>query len=318
MINICASIITYNPDTITLQNNINALLSNNINNIIIFDNASINIKYIEDLLLKFNNMHTILIKNIQNKGIAFALNKCLKLAHELHFEWILTLDQDSILTLNYLNNMTCYIKEGVGLIAPEISDQNLLTQDQMHTSTTQSLFRHYIRNKRSILPMPITSGSLTNVEAAIICGGFNDCFFIDSVDYDLDLKLHEHGYKIIYASKAKLNHSLGHPKGHYFLKWYFTASGHPAWRYYYMSRNTWLIFYNHHKSSISSSWCWSTLLHSINPLLILYTIIANNWDMLYLKYIIIGNIDGIFKKKRCFNHINSMFNVKTQDNIKKY
>ena len=239
-------------------------------------------------------------------GVSYALNQCLLSAKDNHFCWLLSLDQDSVVAPFYIKYVTPYLKDEIGIIAPTIIDTTRISEDTYATCNLLTIIRNRLRNKNCI-SMPITSGSVLNINNAINAGGFDNGYFIDLVDFDFDLRLHEHRYKIITVPDLILSHSLGVPKGHYFLGLYFIASGHPAWRYYYMARNTWLLFYDHYKDPISKKWVWRTLLRSTCPLFILNTLIANNWDMRYLKYILTGNFDGIRRKLRSQNEILRMF-----------
>ena len=67
------------------------------------DNGSDNIKNIEDCVL--NNWKNItIIKNGKNEGIAKALNQMFEFAIEQQYEYVLTLDQDSVCPDNIISS----------------------------------------------------------------------------------------------------------------------------------------------------------------------------------------------------------------------
>ena len=110
----CAGIVTYNPDITRLVENINAIY-NQVDNVIIVDNNSKNIAEIEQIVL--NYLHICLIKSKCNEGIATALNKMMKKAKELHYTWCLTLDQDSIVPENIIEDFSKYVNiDGISTI----------------------------------------------------------------------------------------------------------------------------------------------------------------------------------------------------------
>ncbi|MCE5201233.1 MAG: glycosyltransferase [Synergistaceae bacterium] len=298
---IYASIVTYNPDISRLKKNISALLSNGVKRIIIVENGSKNISEIEKMLAGCFQGKPILIRNPENMGIAYALNQSLNTANKQGCRWLLTLDQDSICGKNYFAGMSEYLsRSDIGIIYPKIYDPDVKSERSIKISRLQSFFRGHSKNDN--LPMPITSGALTNVSAGINSGGFTDRLFIDCVDHDFNLKLYEHNFKIIESPTAILYHSLGKPKGYRFLGWYFISNGYPAWRYYYITRNAWLLKQSH-PSDLYKKWCNKNLRRSLSPLRILHVFIANHFDFHYISYMFKGHYDGICKKIRPHNEI---------------
>lgn len=303
---VCASIITYNPSKSRLEENIISLFKNGIDKIIIIDNNSKNVKDIIALIKKLEIRKFIVVLNIQNKGVAFALNQALNIANKHGYKWLLTLDQDSVCSSNYILEMSIHLNnQNVGLIYPEnIQDDKRHKIVNSRKTIVQKIIDTYIKKeKKLILQMPITSGSLINIEASLNCGGFTNYLFIDSVDFDFNLKLYENKYKIISCSKVILYHELGAPKNKYFLGYNFSCSGHPAWRYYYITRNAWLLKHNHSHNKVSKKWCNRYLIEVVSPLRLLSVFISNDFSFKYVFNIIKGNYDGIIKRIRSHNEI---------------
>lgn len=295
---ICASIVTYNPDIPELRENISSLIVNLIEEIIIVDNASKNVEQIQNLITDFPQARFTLIKNEQNEGIAFALNQCLNSADKLGYSWLLTLDQDSTCNENYISSMLPFLdQEKTGMLYPIVKDLKSAGEKSRPVSKLQDFCRKHRHGNQVPVPMPITSGALTNVKAGIESGGFTDYLFIDAVDFDFNLKLYENGYQLVECPEAILFHSLGKQQGHFFGGYYFIASGHPAWRFYYMVRNAWILKYSH-RHGIYKKWCAAHLFSWFSPLAILSIFISNYFDRKYLSCIFKGHWDGIRRKIR--------------------
>jgi len=243
---LCVAIITYNPNITRLSENITALLSD-IQDLLIVDNASSNYDEILQLKDKFDKDNKFfIIRNNRNMGIANALNTALNWADKNGYLWMLTLDQDSVCMPGFVENTIPVLSStNVGIFSPCIEDK--AAYSTLHEDA--NLFRHFFRffkeKLRSKLLMPITSGAVTNVKAALEVGSFNNDFFIDCVDFDLNLKLMKNGYKIIENKKVLLSHRLGKPFRFKMLGMNFSCTGHNNIRNYYIIRNAFFLFYNH-------------------------------------------------------------------------
>ena len=232
---ILAGITLFNPDVARLEENISSIYGQ-VDRVICVDNGSDNIKNIEDCVL--NNWKNItIIKNGKNEGIAKALNQMFEFAIEQQYEYVLTLDQDSVCPDNIIEEYNKYLDEHkLGPLCPQCVDRN---------------FKSELNNEDVIeVDKCITSASLVPVSAWNDVGGFNEELFIDFVDHDFCAKLKEHGYRILQIGSVKLSHELGKGKKYSILGVKFTALNHSAMRKYYMVRN-WIYYMNEHKDIIN-------------------------------------------------------------------
>lgn len=221
---ISAGIVLYNPDTDRLKENINAII-NQCTHIYLIDNGSDNINNISDLLEEYNDLKITVIYNQKNMGIASALNQLTEAAKKDNFNWILTLDQDSVSPLNIIKEFKKYTnKNNVGMLCPVICDRN---KDKIIKAE-----EGYIEVKECI-----TSGSLLNINAWDEIGGFDDNMFIDGVDFDICYRLRQASYRILCVQSVVLLHELGHIEYHRFLFWKVIVKNHSAFRKYYIARN---------------------------------------------------------------------------------
>lgn len=231
---IIAGIILFNPDIKRLQENIEAILPQ-VQEIIFIDNASNNHIDIEKVISHYDK--TSIIKNKENVGIATALNQASSFAENKGYQWIVTLDQDSVVSENLIDSYFKFTNnKSIGIICCKIIDRNF--GERKEQKIKQTGFEE--------IPVCITSASMMNLSAWKKCGGFPDDFFIDSVDFDLCLSMRENGYKIIRTNETVLLHEVGHSELRHFLGKEFQIYHHVPIRYYYMIRNCIYLGKRHH------------------------------------------------------------------------
>lgn len=269
--NIAAGIVLYNPDIDRLEQNINAIIMQ-CDIVYLVDNGSNNIKNIRQFIQMLNNDKCVLIENKDNKGIAYALNQMTRRALMDKYNWILTLDQDSICPDDIILEYSKYIKiEKIGMICPYIQDLNKANRVKKNNSFS------YVKEC-------ITSGSMLNINAWKNIGGFDEKMFIDGVDFDICHRLIKYGYFILRAQNVILLHELGHCQYRKFLIWKVLAKNHSSFRKYYISRNT-IYLARKEQTSILRAICQ-------NIKLLLVSVLYEKNKCSKIKNIIKGTIDG--------------------------
>jgi len=161
----------------------------------------------------------------KNLGVATAYNIAAKEAIKEHYEWLLTMDQDSKFEENELKKMIDYlenIKKNIGLICPWHEIKTFQQKPE-------------IREEEMLEVM--SSGSILNLKSYLDIGGFKDWMFIDNVDIEYCFNLNAHGYKVIRLNYVSLKHSLGDASFHRFLYKKVVTSNHNYIRRYYITRN---------------------------------------------------------------------------------
>lgn len=221
---VSAGIVLFNPDIKRLSENINAIIVQ-CAHLYLVDNGSINIDEIFNLLEEYDKSKLSLICNEKNLGIATALNQFTMAAQKDGYEWILTLDQDSVSPSNIMEEFEKYITyQNIGMLCPVIYDRN--KGEEIKTKESYSEINECI-----------TSGSLLKIEAWNNIGGFDQNLFIDGVDFDICYRLRQYGYKILCIQSVVLLHELGCIEYHQFLFWKVLVKNHAAFRKYYIARN---------------------------------------------------------------------------------
>lgn len=164
-----------------------------------------------------------------NKGIAYALNLACSKAIEDGCDWVLTLDQDSVIPPNMIKEYSLFLANNafdhIGLLTSQV---NLYDGDN-HTPT----------NTITEVLLCYTSGSFMNLKAFLKIGGFTEELFIDYVDFDYCLNLRLNNYHIYRINSVILEHHLGNIT-EYKLggKHLFYVTNHNYIRRYYMTRNS--------------------------------------------------------------------------------
>jgi len=203
--NVCAIIIAFN-DYISLNRCIKSLLGK-VSYICVVDNSTYTDK------LTYNKEEIIYIKNTTNIGLGGALNIGIKKALKLKIDWVLLLDQDSIIEDNMINNMINSFEnsndENIGQIVPVVYDKNTSTYLPSLSFSKFSLKKIYKPKKNTFIDFQITSGSLIKKEVFNNIGYKDEHFFIDYIDFDYCFRLRTFGYKILLSKDALMFHSLG-------------------------------------------------------------------------------------------------------------
>lgn len=230
---IAACIITFNPDINRLKKNIEFVFYQ-VEKIFLYDNGSENLMHILEICKSFSKDRIEILANHENLGLPINLNDCLKKCNEQNFEWLLTLDQDSICD----ENLVMIYKE----LILEKNDLKIIsfTPEILEDRISQELTNIDISNV--LIDKCITSGNMIKVNEIIKIGGFDESYFIDNVDFDLCARIIINGYKIMKTSKTYIHHTIGDSKEHRIILKKIVSYNHSPIRVYYIFRNT--FYYN--------------------------------------------------------------------------
>lgn len=267
---IAAVIVTYFPD-----GNLPLLISDlrsQVGLIVVIDNGSDDNAYIQELE-SLNQQNIKLVPLGENLGIAKALNLGAAIAEEQGFQYLLTLDQDSRLPNNYIEQMLRLLEilesenPRIGFVAPNFLDIN------SHTEARFSIIsRWWVRtctcNEHSghmLTHFAITSGTIYPIGVFKEIGGFREDYFIDHVDSEFCLRLATKGYGMFVNCDVRLQHAIGYRQVHKFMGLTIKPNNHRALRRYYIARNglyTALQYF-----SFSPAYLWLTFLRLVHETL---------------------------------------------------
>lgn len=223
MNDILAAIILYHPNK-GLDKRIASYIDH-VAKLVVIDNSEPAINWVADELAPWT--HKIeFVTNSSNKGIGEPLNIAASIAVREKYEWMLTMDQDSIFAAESFEELKAVANES----APNVA---LIAPFHLTPNAPQPSFGE--RTKKIKLTM--TSGNLLRTSAWIDAGPFEEKLFIDSVDHEYYLRLRKKGHEIIRANKSILLHPLGEIRYAKFLFLKLKTTNHSALRRYYITRN---------------------------------------------------------------------------------
>lgn len=218
-------VVIFNPRKGYLDN-INSYL-NQVDELLVFDNSYEKKDWLVDFVKSNSKIKYVGFQ--KNLGVAFALNYAAKYFVEAGFEFLLTMDQDSVV--------------------PEGMIKKMLTADCDYGKTgiiSPFFINRYRTKEPGVKPFDKilfvkTSGNLLNLNIYQIVGPFDDNLFIDYVDIEYCFRLNIHGFDVIQLNSVELIHdeaSLSEKK--FFFKNVYPWNHQPI-RWFYKIRNLFYI-----------------------------------------------------------------------------
>lgn len=220
---VAASIVLYNPDDDVVGRVLRYAAFMDL--LIVVDNTEG-----ASLGNRFENVPAICYRPLgSNRGVATALNIAAREALEREYAWLMTLDQDSILSAEVYACLESWVSKThdstVGFVAPiQASKVSDLKQSRAGSGVREVL-------------LVMTSGSVLNLQAYLKCGPFEDRLFIDHVDHEYCLRLRRNRFRVVQLPHVVLDHALGEVSEREILGWAFSFVTHKPFRSYYSIRN---------------------------------------------------------------------------------
>lgn len=280
------TVILYNPE-LDVSKNIYTYLDQ-IEKLYVIDNSSTESVFIKEEFS--NNKKVVYIPNLQNVGIATALNKALELAEIDGYDFLLTMDQDS------------YFESG-----SETLEQMLFRINQNENLAIISPIHHYPigKNQQGKSRTPIdkvvvmTSGNIVRVNLIKSVGGYKDELFIDYVDHEICLRLNKLGFNVELYDHYKVVHSLGNVNEKKFLWKKVYPTNYSYIRHYYRTRNRLYVYKTYGKNF--PKYIRTEKMNFIKD--VLKVILFENNKLKKIKYFILGYIDYKKNKLGKYNHL---------------
>ncbi len=174
------------------------------------------------------------VRHAHHAGIARSLNAGLRAAAAGGGEWLLTVDQDSILPRGYVDDLRAAIDDVTARLGDRAGAVGAGSIDD--ASGTFGYHLDYVSGVPTT-PEVVQTGTAWHVAAVEAIGGFDETFGIDAVDAAACVRLRAAGRLIVVADGLAIRHHLGHARvirvfGHPML-----ATGHAPHRRTTMVRN---------------------------------------------------------------------------------
>ena len=227
---IAAVTVLYNPNEEVITNILS--YSNQIDKLYIVDNSEKeNKKNIISRLI--SNPQVTLIENSENIGIAAALNKGANNAISDGYDFLLTLDQDSRISEEYVCKMLKELggDDNIGILSPFV----------IHNANRKKPPNFELKK----VTVAITSGCIISLFVFKKIGGFLEKLFIDYVDHEYCLRTISCGYKVLQLNSVYLYHNLGEVQKKNFILRKVFPTNHSPLRWYYRTRNRFYVYKNY-------------------------------------------------------------------------
>lgn len=276
---LAATVIAYKADINDLFSNINRFLPF-VDVLIIWDNSPGENIWDE----RFQSPNIVIMSDGKNVGISKALNTVFNWAIKNGFEYILTMDQDSIWPDFYS------FKEQV--------DKEALKKDNV------CIWAPLIKCGETILrcnrpEFVITSGSIYNLNVFQKVGQFREEYFIDEVDNEYCIRSRINGFNIKLIKHNYLVQQFGETTHRNVLDKY-TSNYSPIRTYYQIRNRTW-VWREYHKVLNWRYFMRTLLIQTLRRSLII--LLNEDNKSAKLTAIIRGWYHGIFKKYGSIDYI---------------
>jgi rhamnosyltransferase len=224
-INVAGIVVLYNPTSDVLVN-VQSYIKQ-VRKLFIIDNSEKPDNQMIQKIKKIENAEYIGLS--ENMGIAAALNIGAERAIKGGYEYLLTMDQDSLASPQMVSKLL-----EVFSLCSMVGISAAFPVNKLYPKLPADSNIHKI-------DFVITSGSLINLRAYSDVGPFLNELFIDYVDFEYCFRLRRKGYNIYINNGAILSHSVGELKKWQLLGVAYYSSNHSALRLYYRTRNRFFV-----------------------------------------------------------------------------
>lgn len=243
-------VVTYNPDEGTLISSLNALLSQTQFVAVVDNHSTRDVTGIIQHLDKERCDRINLIKLQHNGGLGSAFNSGIAAARNLNAHFVLLMDQDSIPEpdmLHALRSAHIHLEnqgKKVGATGPRYRHHAAAEASHFVRAGRFGFIRAGCKKPNDLVQADflISSGSLISLNALNDIGEMDEDLFIDHVDTEWCFRAHSKGFEVYGICSAIMSHSLGDRQTRFWWGRWRNISFHQPFRYYYMFRNSVLLW----------------------------------------------------------------------------
>lgn len=148
-----------------------------------------------------------------NGGLAGAYNNALAMAETEHFDWLLTLDQDTVLPADYIPRLAARAnalsdREDIAAIVPQLFERDILLSPRgVLPGRTHPVLQGFTGVWAKEIHA-FNSGTLWRVADLSRLGGFSRHFRLDYLDIWMHFNFHRAGLRTFIAGDLRLEHTL--------------------------------------------------------------------------------------------------------------
>lgn len=193
---ILAGIILFDSDFERLKKCLEALYRQ-VSKIVLYDNS---IVAMDDEKIKtlFQSFGIEYIKSKKNEGMPGALNIIIEVAKKEGFDWVLTMNPDTIVPKDMIEKFKPYFtQKDIAIVCPQVIDKRRKYMEERHNNSIE------------YVDVCITSAACTRIDALTQVGGFDSWLFVDLLDNDLSKRLILTGWKILKVNDVVIDQEFG-------------------------------------------------------------------------------------------------------------
>lgn len=284
---ICAVVTAYFPNEAFLDNM--ERVASQVAAIIVVDNTASEASRKVLTKLQTASQKVIILSNDKNEGTVKALNQGICRAQELGYQWVLTLDQDSLIDPNLIKTYLNFIKDYSDLNALGIINSNYKDKD---TGMLGFSANTPDQNGWTEVPTLITSGSLFAISTFKQIGPMREEFFMDWADYDFCLRARQIGKHNFVYIHPLIVHSIGAKTKHKIFFLELPANHHNSFRCYLIGRNLTVLIREYFLKEFPVTMFYIVILFYK----VFSVILWERKRAIKLKNFFLGIKDGIFNK----------------------
>ena len=222
----------YRPNADDLRSLVRALLDTDAT-VVVADDAS---PCTADAVLReVAELGASVVRHRRNAGIARSLNDGLRAARDQQADWLLTVDQDSVLPSGYVAALVAAADEACSVLGA----RQVGAVGAGSVADVSGALTYPVRMRAGLPTTPevMQTGTLWSVEGLTQAGGFDESFGIDAVDAAACVRLRAHGRQIVLVPGLTLAHRVGDGRQVAILGRSVHASGHSPERRTTIVRN---------------------------------------------------------------------------------
>jgi len=262
---IYAVIVTFNP-SLEILRRLLGRLQGQVTGILIVDNNSRNRRDLEAVKAANRDIEVFYLP--ENLGIGYAHNVGIRRVRELKGSHVLILDQDSIpsqtMVAQLMQVASTIVKdrETLGAVGARYVGTHAGNDSFFVQFGTLKFKRVFCAEERSRTryvraDFLISSGTLFPISTLNKVGEMDEALFIDHVDTEWFLRANHYGYYSYGACDALMEHGLGDQTIKIWLGGWRYVPRHRPFRYYYMFRNSILLYKRQYSPA---RWIWNDML----------------------------------------------------------
>ena len=151
----------------------------------------------------------------ENRGLAVPYNDAIELAQEEGFDWLLTLDQDTSLPIDFISKLSSTIEfvtplSRIAAIVPRIYDKNRLISPN---GLLYDIFPTFLPDEFTGVSLmgstsAINSASTVRISALRAVGGYDPRFPLDYCDAVMYHRLNKANFRVFVAGQIRVEHEL--------------------------------------------------------------------------------------------------------------